>query len=109
MDTLDSIDLGTVEGFDIRAELVPDYYDPRTGEFVQLIVIASRSQIDLGSDALASVQYGQGHSPTVTIDPLRDENGTLDTYRADMIDNAVADARMKLTELVDQAVDGSME
>lgn len=96
---IDTIDLGTVQGFDIRAELVPDYYDPRTGEFVQLIVIASRSQIDLGSDALACVQYGDGHTPTGTIDPLRDNGGTLDTYRADMIDNAIADARLKLTEL----------
>jgi hypothetical protein len=42
------------------------------------------------------------------IDPLQDEGGSLDAYRADMIDNAVADARLKLSQLIDAAIDDSM-
>lgn len=127
MDTLDSIELGTVEGFDIRAEIVTtedgidgDYpadvrlaYDEGEWQIVNLIVTASRSGTVLGSDTLGGVEYGQFPKPDSQdwywVDPLRDSCGTLATYRADMIDNAVADARLKLTELIDAAIDGSME
>ena len=125
---IDSIDLDSVDGFDIRAEIVPDdtAYDEPQGDYppeiveawrnddwhyVTIIVTASRAGTDLGSDSLCMVEYGTfPHTDgTVWVDPLRDKDGSLAYYRADMIDNAVADARMKLTELIDQAIDGSME
>lgn len=127
MNTLDSIDLGTIDGFDIRAELEIDntYYSEPDGDYtpeqiaaftngdwyyVTLIVTASRGDIDLGSDSLGLVESGMfPHSDgTVWVDPLRDKDGSLAYYREDMISNAIADARLKLTELVDAAIDGSM-
>jgi hypothetical protein len=129
-DIIDSIDLGTVEGFDIRAELVPDtttHYAEPDGDYTPeqiawfndgdwyyagLIVTASRNGTDLGSDSLWAVETGtmpfDNEENLLMIDPLRDKNGSLATYRADMIDNAVADARLKLTELIDAAIDDSM-
>lgn len=125
MPALDSIELGTRDGFDIRADMVDeDYYQPvpdgdcYTDEqidayvrgdwkYVGIIVTASRNGIVLGCDSVWSVDCG--HMPGIGhVDPLRQEGGSLDTYRADMIDNAVADARLKLTELIDAAIDNSM-
>lgn len=115
---IDSITLDSRDGFDLRAEIVPDdtaidsplevaeYADPAVvtawhdgdWHYVGIIVTASRGGIDLGSDSVWAVEYGDmpgiGH-----VDPLRDNGGSLDTYRADLVDNAVADARLKLTEL----------
>ena len=126
MTTLDSIELGTVEGFDIRAEIVTtedapdgDYpadvmlaYGEGEWQIVDLIVTASRGGVTLGSDTLGGVEYGQFPKPNSRdwywVDPLRDSNSTLSCYRADMIDNAIADARLKLTELIDAAIDNSM-
>lgn len=124
---IDSIDLGTIEGFDIRADIVPDdtALDGPQGDYpaeiieawrnddwtyVTLIVTASHGDIDLGSDSLGLVESGMfPHSDgTVWVDPLRDKDGSLDYYREDMISNAIADARLKLTELVDAAIDDSM-
>ena len=136
-DIIDSIDLGTVDGFDIRADMVPGNHTTYSGGepdgdytpeqiawfydgdwyYVGIIVTASRNGTDLGSDSLWAVEAGtmpldNGESDPCkrlrNIDPLRDEDGTLATYRADMIDNAVADARLRLTELVDAAIDDSM-
>jgi hypothetical protein len=68
--------------------------------FVGIIVTASRAGIDLGSDSLWMVESGS--MPGVGwIDPLRDKDGSLACYREDMIGNAIADARLKLTELID--------
>jgi hypothetical protein len=126
MDIIDSIELGTIEGFDIRADIVQDdtaldtpldvaEYQPDTVEawlneewmFVGIIVTASRAGTDLGSDSIWMVE--RGDIPGIgDVDPLRDKDGSLDCYRADMIDNAIADARLKLTELIDAAIDGSM-
>lgn len=130
MDIIDSIELGTVDGFDIRADLVPDeqYYSEPDGDYspdavaafrngdwhyVGIIVTASRAGIDLGSDSIWAVEYGTmpvgkwGYPPNVPaggesrmIDPLRDEGGSLDYYRADMIDAAVTAARATLASLM---------
>jgi len=135
MDIIDSIELGTVDGFDIRADLVPDttyyggepdgdytpeqiaWFNDGDWYYVGIIVTASRAGTDLGSDSLWAVEAGtfpldNGETDPCkrlrNIDPLHDEGGTLDAYRADMIDNAVADARLKLTELIDAAIDDSM-
>jgi hypothetical protein len=129
MDIIDSIKLGTVDGFDIRADMVPDtaYYSEPDGDYtpeqiawfkagdwgyVGIIVTASRNGVDLGSDSLWAVDAGTMPfdipANQIFIDPLHDSNGTLATYRADMIDNAIADARLKLTELIDAAIDDSM-
>lgn len=135
MDIIDSIDLGTVEGFDIRADLVPDttfHYSEPDGDYTPeqiawfndgdwyyagLIVTASRNGTDLGSDSLWAVETGtmpldNGETDPckrlLDIDPLRDSNGSLATYREDMVGNAIAEARLKLTQLVDAAIDDSM-
>ena len=94
MTIIDSIDLGTIDGFDIRADMVPDT-DPANAsdlEFVAIIVTASRADIDLGSDSI----WGVVHNIT---DPLRGSGGTFRAYRKDLIANAIADANLKLTEL----------
>lgn len=124
---IDSITLDSRDGFDIRADIVttedapdgdypPDVmlaYGEGEWQIVDLIVTASRGGVTLGSDTLGGVEYGQFPKPNSRdwywIDPLRDSNSTLSIYGADMIDNAVADARLKLTELADAAIDGSME
>jgi hypothetical protein len=135
MDIIDSIELGTVEGFDIRADMVPDtathhaepdgdytpeqidWFNDGDWYYAGLIVTASRNGTDLGSDSLWAVEAGtmpldNGETDPCkrlrNIDPLRDADGSLDAYRADMIDNAIADARLKLTELIDAAIDDSM-
>lgn len=124
---IDTIDLEAVAGFDIRAEIVTtedgldgDYpadvrlaYDEGEWQIVDLIVTASRGGIALGSDRLGGVEYGQFPKPDSSdwywVDPLRDSCGTLATYRSDMIDNAVADARMTLSNLVDAAIDTAID
>lgn len=127
MTTIDSIDLGTREGFDIRADIVPDntYYAEPDGDYtpeqvaafkngdwhyVGIIVTASRGDVALGSDSLWAVEKGMmplDSEISEYIDPLRDEHAASD-YFPDMIDNAVAEARLNLTELVDDAIDGSI-
>ena len=124
MTIIDSISLGTIDGFDIRAEIVPDaqqlepegdytpeqidWFNDGDWQYVGLIVTASRAGVELGSDSLWNVECGtmpldNGETDPckrlVFIDPLRDSNGTLAAYRADMIDNAIADANLKLSEL----------
>jgi hypothetical protein len=112
MDIIDSIDLGTVDGFDIRAITVPDHdyaadanaaTDSARWDWVGIIVTASRAGIELGSDSLWGVECERN-----VTNPLRDKDGTLDTYCGDMIENAVADARLKMTQLIDAAIDDSM-
>lgn len=122
MDIIDSITLDSVAGFDLRAEIVPDSdnspdeyetysraaldaYERGDWNYVGIIVTASRAGIDLGSDSIWAVEYGllplgDGEVSEI-IDPLRDEDGSLAYYRADLIDNAVADARMQLAALTD--------
>lgn len=122
---IDRIDLGTIDGFSIRAELFDDptcYSDYPDGDYsdeqiaayragdwyyTTIVVTASRAGIDLGSDSLCMVAYGSMPGAG-EIDPLNDADGSLAAYRADMIDNAVADARLKLTEMIDAAIDDSM-
>lgn len=127
--SIDSIDLGTVEGFDIRAELVPDDtafdsptdvadYQPDTIQawhngdwyYVGIIVTASRAGVDLGSDSVWMMEYGNLTPDSPFVDPLKGIGPEFaNGYGPDLIDNAIADARLKLTELVDAAIDGSME
>lgn len=126
---LDSIDLDSQHGFDLRAFIVVDENsDASDGEYpadvmeaynegewqlVGIIVTASRAGTELGRDSIWNVEYGQfpaGDTVTWTwIDPLRDNGGSLDYYRADLIDNAIADARQNLTKLVDAAIDESID
>lgn len=109
--TIDTIDLGTIDGFELRGELVPDTdsepadFDGYTTDqirawkrddwgFCGIIVTASRAGIDLGSDSLWAVEYGAMPDIPDFLNPLKDSD-----YMADLIDNAIADARLKLTEL----------
>ena len=112
MDIIDTIELGTVDGFDIRAITVPDHdyaadannaTDSARWDWVGIIVTASRAGIEMGSDSLWGVECERN-----VTNPLRDSNGSLATYREDMVSNAIADARLKLTEMVDAAIDDSM-
>lgn len=112
-DIIDSIDLGTVDGFDIRAITVPDHdyaadantaTDSARWDCVGIIVTASRAGIELGSDSLWGVKCERG-----VTNPLRDDEGHLALYREDMVGNAIADARLKLTELIDAAIDDSID
>jgi hypothetical protein len=115
---IDSIDLGIVDGFQIHAELFddPTYYGDgpdgdysdeqiaayRAGDwyYTVIVVTASRAGHKLGSDTLGLVEYGTIPGAG-EIDPLNDEHGSLAAYRADMVDNAVADARMTLSQIND--------
>jgi hypothetical protein len=130
-DSIDSIPLGTVDGFDIRADLVHDtttHYSAPDGDYTPqqiawfndgdwyyagLVVTASLHGTDLGSDSLWAVETGtmpfDNEENLLMIDPLRDKNGSLATYREDMVSNAVADARLRLTELVDAAIDDGID
>lgn len=128
MDILDTIDLPPQEGFDLRADVVQDDtalpngpsdvgdYPADTVQcwrnddwmFVGIIVTASRNGTDLGSDSIWMVERGW-FPGELYVDPLRDKDGSLDYYRADLIDNAIADARMKLTSLIDEAIDSSID
>lgn len=134
MNIIDSIELGTIEGFDIRADIVPDpcidlSAEPcdsneeellaayRSGEwsYVTGIVTASKAGIVLGSDSISELEYGNvpfcdgSGKSTRFLNPLDGDTDTLlNGYGTEMINNAIADARLKLTELVDAAIDGSM-
>jgi len=129
MDILDTIDLGSRDNWQLRADLVIDI-DSTTDSTVTadqaaafnngdwgyagIIVTASWAGRDMGSDSIWAVEYGTMpvesviSTALVTIDPLRDEGGSLDYYRADLIDNAIADASMALTSLIDEAIDSSI-
>lgn len=128
MDIIDSIDLPSRDGFDIRADMVDqDYYQPTPDgdtystetidayvsgawKYVGVIVTASRHGVDLGSDSVWDMEYGNLTADSPFVDPLTGVGPEFaNGYGPDLIDNAVADARLKLTELVDAAIDGSME
>jgi len=125
---IDSIDLESRDGFDLRASIVPDdhcgdtpdgdYTDEqidayRAGDwrYVGLIVTASRAGIDLGSDSLWAVEegvYPTAGGERIVIDPLG-QDGSLSYYGEDMIGNAIADARMTLASLIDEAIDSNID
>ncbi len=101
------------DGFEVTAVLVPDTdshadedcsmdadtvaaYERGDWHYVGVIVTASRAGLDLGSDSIWGSQYGSIPGVDGFINPLTD---TDYPYRADLIDNAVADARMALAEL----------
>jgi hypothetical protein len=125
MEIIDSIELGTVDGFDIRADMVPDtaYYSEPDGDYtpeqaaafangdwsyVGIIVTASRMETDLGSDSIYGMERGNLAPGSPFVDPLTGIGPEFaNGYGPDMIDNAVADARLKLTELIDAAIDDS--
>ena len=102
------------DGFEVTAVVVPDT-DSHAGEdwrsmdadtvaayergdwhYVGVIVTASRAGLDLGSDSIWGSQYGSIPGVDGFVNPLTD---TDYPYRADLIDNAIADARMTLAEL----------
>lgn len=131
-DIIETLELLPVEGFDLRADLVPDdtaldggptdvadYPDDvvqayRDGFwwFTGIIVTASRNGIDLGSDSVWGVEYGmmpKGDGTAIDIDPLNDADGSFEYYRDGLIANAIADARMTLSNLADAAIDEALD
>jgi hypothetical protein len=113
-DAIETMSWGTVDGFDITARAVPDNdfgadavvgfgldvgAAYAAGEFcyVGVIVTASRAGVALGSDSIWGSEYGTIPGVGV-VNPLSDSDYM---YRADLIDNAVADARMRLTEITE--------
>lgn len=86
MDIIETRTLEPVAGFDLRADLVPDYEDDELG----LIVTASRAGIDLGSDSIwmTSETIIQG-----------DGDSFAHGYGPDLIAEAVSEATAKLAEL----------
>ena len=102
------------DGFEVTALLVPDTdshadeswrdmdadtraaYERGDWQYVGVLVTASRAGLDLGSDSILGSQYGSIPGVDGFVNPLTD---TDYPYRADLIDNAIADARMALAEL----------
>lgn len=118
MDTIETRSLGTVDGFDITARIVPDTdtsaddYDCYTEEqiaawrrdewsYVGTIVTASKAGLDLGESSLWASEYGHvGESGTGWISPLDgDGDSFVNGYGPDLIAEAIADAKAVLTEL----------
>jgi hypothetical protein len=114
---IDSKDLGTQGGFDLRAILVPDtdtsprdYGDMYEGEitaawerdewsYVGTVVIASRDGIDLGSDAIWGQEYGLWPGSGF-VSPFDGEGDKLaNGYGPQLIGEAIAFAQAKLEEL----------
>lgn len=105
------------DGFEVTAVLVPDTdshadedwrdmdadtvaaYERGEWRYVGVIVSASRAGLDLGSDSIWGTQYGDIPGVAGLVNPLTDADWP---YRADLIDNAVAAARMTLAELADR-------
>lgn len=113
---IDQRSLGTVDGFDIVAYLVPDTdsaptdfdcYSPEQiqawredeWQYVGTIVTASRAGIELGSASLWGSEYG--FLPTVGyVSPLvGDGDKFVSGYGPGLISEAIAEAQAKLAEL----------
>lgn len=115
---IDNKQLGTIDGFDITARIECDdigieffgdeSYTPeqvaaqRRGDwyYVGLIVTASRDDIELGSDSLWGIEYGDMPGVDEWLNPLNN----MDDYE-DIIDRAIEQARDTLAKLVAGASD----
>ena len=114
-------DLGTIDGFDIRAHIEPDedggasmHTDPtreeldayRDGDwrFVGTVITASRGGVVLGSDSLWGSEYGSLPGVPGFVSPL-DGEGTafVNGYGPQMIAEAIAEAKAKLAEICQPA------
>jgi len=112
----DSIDLESVDGYDLRAEMYDDEdsspfeadcYSPEDisqwrnddWKYVVIVVTASRQGIDLGSDSICSMECGR--SGDRYINPLRDDTGDEFAYGygPGLITGAVADAKAALAAI----------
>lgn len=115
---IDTKDLGTIKGFDVRAGIVPDNdvsvsdydcYDQPTIDaygrgcwsYVGLIVTASRDGIELGSASLWGCEYGDMPGVIEWVSPL----SHIDDDYSDVIDEAIAAARESLAKLIAGATD----
>jgi len=110
-EVLDSKNLGTQRGFDMRVELYPDYDNSPEGEdwasaeqvaawrrddwaYGVLVVTASVNGYDLGTTALGGVVFGRLDEDT-NLNPLEDA-----TYVDDLRDEAVQDAEVEAKSLI---------
>jgi hypothetical protein len=71
-------------------------YERGDWQYVGVVVTASRDGVDCGSDSIYGSQYGSIPGVDGFVNPLSD---TDYPYRQDLIDNAVADARMAATRV----------
>lgn len=84
--------LGKIEGFDVRAELVPDdEYEDEASPY-GIIVTASKAYIDLGTNSL-----------WMTDETVMDGDGEdfAHGYGPQLIEEAIAAAKAKLAELTE--------
>jgi hypothetical protein len=117
MNTIDSKDVGTVDGFDITARLVPDE-DTRPDEFecytaeqldawrnddwsyVGTEITASREGIALGSAYLGGSEYGSLPGIDQFVNPLNgDGDAFVNGYGPGLITQAVTEANATLAKL----------
>lgn len=120
MDTIETKSLGTLEGFDIEARIVPDddahtdedwrlldrdardAYDREEWSYVGTIITASREGIELGSASLWGSEYGLIPGVWGWVSPL---NGTgidfVNGYGPDLIAEAIAEAKATLARLTE--------
>ncbi|UBV21691.1 MULTISPECIES: hypothetical protein [Mycolicibacterium] len=110
MTTSDSRELGEIQGFDIRAELLPDP-DPRPQEFdcysaedidawkqdqwfvVTTKITASRAGIELGNAYLGGSDYGQVPGAKRFVNPREgDGEDFVNGYGPQLIEEAIAEA-----------------
>lgn len=117
MDTIESRFVGTIDGFDISARLVPDVdatvadydcYDEaavaawRRGDwsYVGTIVTASKAGITLGADSIWASEYGYMPDVEGRINPLDGEGDEfVNGYGPGLIAEAISVAKAKLAEL----------
>lgn len=117
MDVIDTKELGTTDGFDIRAYLVPDTeLDPRTNgiysdeaiaawnrgdwHYVSVIVTASRDDVELGDAAIGGCEYGDFPDVADRINPLNGSGRDFaNGYGPGLISEAVAAAREALSHM----------
>lgn len=114
---IDNKQLGTIDGFDITAriehdsDITPNDFDCYSDEvvaawksdrwhYVGLIVTASRNGIELGSDSLWGIEYGDMPGVDEWLNPLNN----MDDYE-DIIDHAIEQAKDTLAKLVAGASD----
>lgn len=119
MSAFDRKVLPSQDGFDLRAEAwydeewsEPDgeYTDEQREAFARgdwgycgVVVVASRANIDLGSDSIWATEYGLIPGCEKWVDPLADDEGSsLSYYGPDLIEQAIDAAKAKLAELTQQ-------
>lgn len=118
MDVIDATTLGTIDGFDISAHIVPDLdatvsdsdcYNATQREawrndawhFVGIIVTASRADVDLGSASLWGCEYGLLPGVEGWVSPLDNQGSDAfaNGYGPQLIAEAIAEARATLEKI----------